>query len=132
MCITRSGLKLAPIAASGANGHTVLSLQGWKALSAFFMRQPVSASTSTRCGSALGSGNARLPTAACFALAGRVVSQVDTGNAEGLESTGSLAVVRSAMVPAPMRSVMRIALPSTVNGGHTALASAVVAAAGAV
>lgn len=100
-------------------------------MSAFFRRQPVSASTRMRCGSALGSGSERLPTATCFAPEGRVASQVDTGNSDGFESAGSLAVVRSGIEPAPMRRLMRLALPSTVICGQVAFASAAVSAVGA-
>ena len=77
-----------------AKGQATGSLQACQAAPAFFMRQPVSASTRTRWGLALGTGSTRLATATFCAPLGRLASHTETGKAEGLESTGSLAVVR--------------------------------------
>ncbi|CAJ3160756.1 Uncharacterised protein [Burkholderia pseudomallei] len=118
------------LAAIVANGQTVASLHAWNALSAFFMRQPVSATIATRCGSAFGSGNAREATLTSLAFAGSVVSQTDTGKLDGFESAGSLAVGRCAAVPAATRSVIRAILPSAFNCGQTAGAGSPGAAGG--
>ncbi|CAK0437462.1 Uncharacterised protein [Burkholderia pseudomallei] len=83
------------------------------------MRQPVSATIATRCGSAFGSGNAREATLTSLAFAGSVVSQTDTGKLDGFESAGSLAVGRCAAVPAATRSVIRDSLPSMTSCGHS-------------
>ena len=112
MCSTRSGVIEAATLDRLANGQATGSLQACQAAPAFFMRQPVSASTSTRWGLALGTGSARLATATFCAPLGKLASHTETGKAEGLESTGSLAVVRCAAVPGPTRRFMRVALPS--------------------
>ncbi len=109
----------AAVAATVAKGQPAGSLQGCQALSAFFRRQPVSAISSTRCGCALGSGRLRSARVTWLAPSGSCISQTDTGKSEGLESDGSLAVGRSATVPAPTRSAMRLMRPSTTICGHT-------------
>jgi len=110
----------AAVAAICASGHISPSLQDWKALSAFFRRQPVSASTSTRCGAAFGSGRVLLPTWATLTLAGSVVSQVASGKTDGFESAALLAVVRRAAVPGAARRVMRVSAPSRLMYGQLA------------
>lgn len=102
-----------------SNGQTVASLHACHALSAFFIRQPVSAMIATRWGCAFGSGSVRPATLAACASAGNVASHTDTGKLDGFESAGSLAVGRCATVAAPARSVMRDCLPSTDSCGHT-------------
>ena len=82
------------MAAMRESGHWSMSLQSWKALSDFFMRQPVSPRMTMRCGCALGRGNGSPPMLALTASAGSVASQVITGKSEGLESLGLLAVER--------------------------------------
>lgn len=119
MCRTRSGDSFATLAAIVFSGQTVASLHACHALSAFFIRQPVSAMIAMRCGCAFGSGSVRPATLAACAPAGSVVSQTETGKLDGFESAGSLAVGRWAGVAAPARSAMRDSLPSTVSCGHS-------------
>jgi hypothetical protein len=102
-----------------SSGQTAASLHACQALSAFFIRQPVSAMIAMRCGCAFGNGSVRPATLAACAPAGSVASQTDTGKLDGFESAGSLAVGRWATVAAAARSVMRDSLPSTVNCGHS-------------
>ena len=106
-----------------ANGHDSGSLHDCQLLLDFFMRQPVSARITTRCGLALGSGSTREPTDATFAVAGTVASQAFTGKDEAFESLAALAVVRCAMVPAATRRLMRVEVPSTVSSGQTVLST---------
>lgn len=84
----------------------------------------MSAISSTRCGCAFGSGRVRSATVTWRAESGSAVSQTDTGNSEGFESDGSLAVVRCATVPAPTRSAMRLGWLSTTIRGQTLVPAA--------
>ncbi|OKA44986.1 hypothetical protein BH759_07620 [Ralstonia solanacearum] len=71
----------------------------------------------------MGSGSTRDPIDAAWAPAGTVASQVLTGKADAFESLAALAVVRCGTVPAATRRLMRVAEPSTVSSGQTALSA---------
>ncbi len=66
----------------------------------------------------MGSGSVWPATLAAAAPAGSVASHTETGKSDALESAAALAVVRSAIVPAPTRSAMRCCTPSTVSSGQ--------------
>src|SRR5580693_9047821 len=98
--MTRSGAERAALVATRPNGHLAGSLQFCTA--APLMRQPVSPITTTREGSACGSGNALPRTEAARAEAGIANSQA------GRRPSGT-----------GILTVMRLAAPSTVREGQS-------------
>ena len=83
------------------------------------MRHPVSPSTATRCGVALGNGSARPAIAARATPADIAFSQVSTGNEDGFEADGADRVGRCGTVPARARTFIDCAAPSSSIVGHS-------------
>ncbi len=109
----------AAASATRRNGHCAGSLHAWNALKLPTIRQPVSPSSTMRCGLATGSGSGWPSIAASRAPGGMTASQVSTGNAVGCAG-GSERDGRPGIVAGGIRTVIGRACPSTSSPGTAA------------